>query len=430
MNESAVEAVAAMHAAVDSLLELGCESLGEDEFLEVWRELEAVSRRMSAVDHRFVAQAAARHLDHRQGASSLVSLMRQVLHVGAPEAKRRVHGAEAAGPRVGLTGEVLPPIFQRVAAAQSAGAISAAHASVIVSTIEGLPDQVSAEHGEALEAGLVEQARQTDPVTLAAAARQAAYALDQDGQLHDAASREKRRDLRFFFRADGSARIEGELTAEAAERLRTALDAFGKPRPSVDGGQDPRTPGQRRHDALLDLVKAAQRAQQVPDAGGLTTTLILTVPAADWARGTGTATTGHGASVPVALARQWVDGETRVVGAVLDRMRKVIAYSSGHRIFTEGQRLAMISRDRGCSFPDCDAPPQWCESHHVIPWAGGGPTSINNGALLCGFHHREHERSGWSGVVIDGVPQWIPPRWIDPDQVPRRNRMHEQAVLV
>lgn len=430
MSGSAHEAVAALHAAVDELLAGGCAPLDDDEFLDVWRELEAVARRLATVDHVMIRQAVARRLDHRQGASSLVSLMRQVLHVGAPEAKRRVCGAEAAGPRVGLTGESLPPIFERVAVAQAAGAISAAHASVIVSTIEGLPDRVSAEHGETLEAALVEQARETDPVTLAAVARQAAYALDQDGQLHDAASREKRRDLRLFTRADGSARLEGELTAEAAERLRTALDAFGKPRPAVEGGQDPRIPGQRRHDALLDLVKAAQRADQIPHAGGLTTTLILTVPAEDWARGTGTATTGHGASIPVELAQRWIDGETRIMGAVLDRMRKVIAYSSGHRIFTEGQRLALISRDRGCSFPECDAPPQWCESHHVIPFADGGPTSISNGALLCGFHHREFERLGWTGVMIDGIPHWVPPRWLDPEQVPRRNRRHETAVLV
>lgn len=430
MDDGAVGAVAAMHAAVDALLGLAWDGLGDDELLEVWPEFEAVTRRMAVVDHRFIGQAQARHLDHRRGASSVVSLMRQLLHVGAPEAKRREFGADAAGPRVGLSGEALPPIFGRVAAAQAAGAISAAHASVIVSTIEGLPDEVSAVHGESLEARLVEHARTTDPVTLAAAARQAAYELDQDGQLHDAASRERRRGFKIFPRPDGSARVEGELNAELAERLRTAIDAFGRPRPLVPGGEDPRTPGQRRHDALLELVKAAQRSDLIPDAGGLTTTLIITVSAEDWASGAGTASTGHGATVPVGLAKQWVDGETRVMAAMLDRMRKVIAYSSGHRLFTEGQRLAMIARDRGCSFPDCDAPPQWCESHHVIGFADGGPTSISNGTLLCGFHHRYHERLGWAGVMIDQIPHWIPPRWIDHEQVPRRNRMHERAVPV
>jgi hypothetical protein len=26
--------------------------------------------------------------------------------------------------------------------------------------------------------------------------------------------------------------------------------------------------------------------------------------------------------------------------------------------------------------------------------------------------------------MIDGVPWWIPPRWQDPDQRPRRNTVH------
>ena len=28
-----------------------------------------------------------------------------------------------------------------------------------------------------------------------------------------------------------------------------------------------------------------------------------------------------------------------------------------------------------------------CEAHHLTPWARGGPTSLDNLALLCRFHH-------------------------------------------
>jgi hypothetical protein len=57
-----------------------------------------------------------------------------------------------------LTGEVLPPIFDQVAAAQAAGELSAAHARVITRCIDHLPDAVQAEHDLAVQATLVQHA--------------------------------------------------------------------------------------------------------------------------------------------------------------------------------------------------------------------------------------------------------------------------------
>ena len=77
------------------------------------------------------------------------------------------------------------------------------------------------------------------------------------------------------------------------------------------------------------------------------------------------------------------------------KAKPVAAYGTTHRIFTEGQRLAMIARDKGCSFPGCTVGPAWCEANHVTEWQYGKRTSIDDGALLCGFHHREFEKLGW-----------------------------------
>jgi hypothetical protein len=102
-------------------------------------------------------------------------------------------------------------------------------------------------------------------------------------------------------------------------------------------------------------------------------------------------------------------------------MRAVAAYSHSRRIFSSSQRLAMTARDRGCTFPDCSAPPGHCEAHHVTDYARTGTTSIDDGALVCSFDHRERVRQGWTTTMLDGVPHWIPPRWLDPDRRPRRN---------
>ncbi len=122
---------------------------------------------------------------------------------------------------------------------------------------------------------------------------------------------------------------------------------------------------------------------------------------------------------------RWLGGDCRFLGVVFDKVKRIAGYGTAQRLFTETQRLAMIARDGGCSFPGCTAPPAMCEAHHVIDYADGGPTCVSCGALLCGVHHREHQRMGWACTMIDGRPHWIPPAWYDPDQVPIRNLMHD-----
>ena len=57
------------------------------------------------------------------------------------------------------------------------------------------------------------------------------------------------------------------------------------------------------------------------------------------------------------------------------------------RTFTAAQTRAITARDRHCVWPGCDTPPGWCETHHQVHWVDGGPTSVDNGVLLCGRHH-------------------------------------------
>jgi hypothetical protein len=68
-------------------------------------------------------------------------------------------------------------------------------------------------------------------------------------------------------------------------------------------------------------------------------------------------------------------------------------------------RRAVIVRDRTCRFPGCDRPHTWCDAHHVVHWADGGPTGLPNLLLLCRPHHRLiHRPGGFRAEMHEGRP--------------------------
>ena len=69
-------------------------------------------------------------------------------------------------------------------------------------------------------------------------------------------------------------------------------------------------------------------------------------------------------------------------------------------------RRALIIRDGGCAFPSCGRRPRQCHAHHVIEWADGGPTSVDNLVLLCSAHHRLIHHSHWQVTINEGQPEF------------------------
>jgi hypothetical protein len=419
----ATAVVARLSALIDELQDLDLTTLPGDDVLAVLRDLEVQKRRLATVDHALIAEIDARGLAHEHAFRSTAALLTQVVRVSPSEATGRVRAAADRGPRRGLTGHVLPPVFAQVAAAQAAGAISTAHARVVTATIDALPAAVQVEHEQWVQQFLVEQAGELDPALLKQVARRITDTLDPDGTLTEERDRARRRELTVRQRRDGSAHLEAELTAICAEALLSVLDSLAKPAPVEDGTRDPRTPGQRNHDGLQDALLTLLRSGELPACNGVAATIVLTMTEQQAETRTGLVTTGHGALISVDQALT-LAGDARIMPVVLTKTREITAYGEAHRIFTEGQRLAMIARDQGCSFPGCTVGPAWCQAH-ITDFAISRRTSVDDGTLLCGYHHREHPNLGWTGHMLNGTPHWTPPHWIDPDQTPRRNRIHD-----
>jgi hypothetical protein len=66
-------------------------------------------------------------------------------------------------------------------------------------------------------------------------------------------------------------------------------------------------------------------------------------------------------------------------GTVLDVGRKT-------RTIPPAIRRALHARDSACCFPGCTA--RRCDAHHLVHWAEGGATRLDNLVLLCRRHHR------------------------------------------
>ena len=57
----------------------------------------------------------------------------------------------------------------------------------------------------------------------------------------------------------------------------------------------------------------------------------------------------------------------------------------------------------------------------MVPWSEGGQTDLSNLVLLCDYHHDRIDSHGWQIIMIEGVPWFVPPAWLDAEQTPRRN---------
>src|SRR5690242_12726645 len=374
-------ALSHLAAAREQLRDVDWATLGRDELLELLTALEVDARRRAAVTHTVIAEVEERGVAAEVGCSSTAVLLSERLRIGRREAAGRVRLAAELGHRRAMSGQPLPAKFPLVAAAVAEGAIGDRHAALICRTIDGRPDAVLEQAG-AVEATLVEHARTLNPDQLAVLTRTVRACLDPDGVLASERDHDRHRHATLTLLPDGSGRLQACLTGEATAVWQTILSTLARPVPdAATAERDRRSPGQRRHDALLDAGQRLLRAGTLPDAGGTPATVLLTVTLEQVEARTGLATTGHGGviSVPQALR---IAAEADIMPIVLSDAGGILGYGLTRRTASTGQRRALAARDRGCSFPGCDRPPDWCETHHVIPWVDGGRTDLQNLTLV------------------------------------------------
>ena len=350
-----------------------------------------------------------------------------MLRIAPGQARRRVADARAVCPTVHLSGEVGAPVLPAAAAAVEAGVLSEDHLLVVRRTVQDLPPDTPQEVRSEVEARLVGDAADLDPVQLRKAAHRIRTHLDPDGTLAEERQAVARRELSFNPDLDGTVRLRGRLDAEAAAVVQAALDPLAAPLPAdpTTAAKDPRSPARRNADALVQAARMLLERGDLPTQGGQRPHLAVTIRLTDLIDALGVAdldSTG-GSGISAEAARR-LACDAQIIPAVLGAHSEPLDIGRGSYVVPAAIRRALIIRDKGCAFPGCDRPPSWCAVHHILHWANGGPTALHNTVLLCDFHHDRVHAQDWHIRIADGHAEFTPPRWLGHTRTPLRNTMH------
>ena len=230
-----------------------------------------------------------------------------------------------------------------------------------------------------------------DPVRFRHFVKAVADAIDKKTVDGDADRAHRARFLTLGPDRDGSASLQGRLELDLSAYLRALLDAkMGAP-----AKDDERTPAQRRHDAFKDVCREMlEGSVKLPKRRGRAVRPILTATAEKWETGIGPAVLlNNRVPIDIETARTMAAG---IAPTVLEKPRNE---NPNARAFAPGQR-DLIEFGRGyCDWPGgCGEPAEWSETNHIVRYADGGPTVVENGETLCRFHNQLLEK-GWRTVV-------------------------------
>ncbi len=355
------------------------------------------------------------------GYRSVGRLLEHLADVPKAAAESVVKRARALTPSRNLDGSPMPTVAPATGTAALEGRLS----SPMIDTIVGVVTQVPLEHRENAEQDLLSFASETGHKQVAALGARILAHLDPDGAEPDITEPAvPSRELSLRRKRTGVWELNGRFDDETGARASALLDALAQRRTS-DEGPDLRSPLERYGDAFSDAVDLALNSPELPLQAGERAHVMVAVSLEDLKSGVGQATLGDTGRISAAEARiQACD--CKIIPAVLSAKSEPLDLGRQRRLISPGLRRALYLRDRGCAFPGCHRPPRHCQGHHIRHWADGGPTDLGNLVLMCAHHHRLLHRSGWQvRIAADGLPEFLPPVFLDKRRKPRRNNLHQ-----
>jgi hypothetical protein len=200
--------------------------------------------------------------------------------------------------------------------------------------------------------------------------------------------------------------ISGAIVGQEFDRLEKILfEEDWEKAKAANGGveptlaQLPRTPQQRRADALVEM---ATRSATAPAGGRRPEPLFTVLVGYETLHGS-MCELAQGVSVTPGSLLCWLDAA--YVERVVFGLGKRVEVSERARFFSGATRRALEVRDRECQHPLCDENVDRCEADHIEPFSDGGLTVQENGRMLCGFHNRlrNNVKDDWDWGCRDEV---------------------------
>ncbi|MED5799651.1 DUF222 domain-containing protein [Gordonia sp. Z-3] len=215
---------------------------------------------------------------------------------------------------------------------------------------------------------------------------------------------------------DGRLQVRADLNTEVGEKFSAAMEELAAPRPEPDGSPDARSTERRHADALEALLDIAARSGDAASAPRHQ--LLVSVPADT----PDLAELPFLGSITEAMLRTLTCDSTATV-AIVDGEAVPMEMSKDKRLFPAHLRKALHKRDECCI--KCGVAASRCQGHHIVHWADGGITVLDNGCLLCPSCHADIHHNGWEVIMgHDRHPWLIPPAAVDPTRrpIPAYNR--------
>jgi hypothetical protein len=426
------EAQQALSKMIDILEAGGLDRLDAAQKVAFWQRFEIFRNRLPLVDHRLITDAEASDLPGSYCFSTMARFLVRVLQLSHGEAASRVRAAATLAPRSTMLGERLDPVLPRLAALQRNGEVTAEKVAIVERAMDRLSRPgLNPEAVETAEQLLTDHASVLGPNDLKRFALRVVDAADPDGpEPVDDQLQQDRRHMELKQRRDGMWQLQGKLTNTVGAQLKAIMDPLARPRSSsieFENGTtttsipDSRHWGQRMHDALDEACGRLLKSADQPMVGGVPASVIVTISVNDLLARAGLAETSDGSQLSSDQLLRIAD-EAEIWPTIVDRNGIPLALGRSQRLASRGQTVALIARDAGCSFPGCTHPPSYCDRHHIVDWILGGRTDLENLTLLCRYHHTHFAQKGWTCRINgDGLPEWIPPWWVDRDQRPQVN---------
>lgn len=388
-----------LRSAIELLRSESLGSLPDARVEEDFAELQAVCEALEGERLRRLAEIDRRRLFERDGQLSAASWLAARFQLGWGEARRAVAIARTL------------ERMSRVRRAFDDGAVSLSAVRMLAEAREAEPDAF-----DRAEQVLVEAASRhsiSDLHRVLAHWRSVVENERMGGSDVDEALTARRR-LHASVTLGGMVRLDGDLDPQTGETFMTALaavlDTEARTTAAADAEPDGRTPSQRRADALGEICRGwldrDDRAQVAGERPHLSVTVpldALTEPdAMAGAAGMAAAELEHTGPIGRTTLRT-MSCDASVARVVLGPRSEPLDVGRRTQVVPPAMRRAVVARDRHCRFPGCDRPQSWCDAHHIVHWADGGETSLENLVLLCRRHHRlTHQR--FSLETIDGRP--------------------------